>query len=405
MKSEKEILLSYFGDLPNLNRDTLNHFSDIPPLFFKRFQSMFNLRVYSRYNVLDDDTIKDVIKHNKYNCDLTTTVIYKDIDEKFVSNYLDFLVKHQYLDLVFIYHKFSENFLDYLLSLKNQYINNILAQYGNLSENLIEKYKSQINFILLSENKNLTKSIIDKYNEKLNMPVLINIVPLDLINDNILNSFLEKQTLSSIGFSCLDLPEKYFEQYKSKIEWNYFSAYKKTKVSKDFILKNKDKINWTLFNNFHIIDDENFFQENIINFNSFHISNYPNLSENFIHNNANLLHWDLILKNKTFDNDFLKMHAKYIGTSSVRWLGKKENFDFVINHTDNFRFISMFRFLPEYFIRDNYKKLNICDVLCYNKLSESFLRRMKNVFPVYYVLKYQKISKELSNYLEINALT
>ena len=182
-------------------------------------------------NTSVEKEIKQIIKDQKLNCDITK---FKDkVDWNYISQY----------------QKLSE---DFITEFKDKVNWNCISYYQKLSEDFITKFKDKVDWYYISCYQKLSEDFITEFQDKVNWYYI---------------SYYQK------------LSEEFITEFKDKVDWNYISSYQK--LSEDFITKFKDKVNWYNISRYQKLSEDFITKfKDKVNWN--YISRCQKLSEVFI---------------------------------------------------------------------------------------------------------------------------
>lgn len=130
-----------------------------------------------------------------------------------------------------IYQKFSDNFI----------INNhefirweTFVIHQKISKNILIKFQKKINWDLYSTNSYINEDIIETFDDKFNWEFL----KIKNFSDKFIKKYMNKINWSNLTFDDLDRYSLY-EQY---VDWEKLSYYEE--LSEKFMTKHEDKLNW-----------------------------------------------------------------------------------------------------------------------------------------------------------------
>ena len=178
---------------------------------------------------------------------------------------------------------------------------------------------------------------------------------------------LKKEIENLINFYKLNCS---IENFENNIDWNNISNSQYQKLSKDFIKKYKDYVNWDF------------------------ISAFQKLSEDFIEKYKDYINWYFISQYQKLSENFIEKHKDYVNWHNISVLQKLSE-DFIERHKNkvNWHNISKFQKLSEFFIEKFKYKVNWDSISTYQKLSESFIKRYKDYVDWKWISTYQKLSE------------
>jgi hypothetical protein len=133
--------------------------------------------------------------------------------------------------IICIYQKFSDKFIE------RNYKNiqwDTLVIHKNISKYILNKFSDNINWELYSTNPYLNEYIIDIYHDKFNW----NILQLKNSSNKFIQKYIKKINWTNITFDDLNR----YSLYKDYVDWEMLS-YHKT-LTEDFIIKHEKELSW-----------------------------------------------------------------------------------------------------------------------------------------------------------------
>lgn len=297
--------------------------------------------------------ISKVLEINEYDLDLDSIVTFLDV------KYNKHIQKQEQINKIQCEKKKFSNDLSkiYELRLEEEKCFKEISKSSILSENYIRENEDKLNWVLLSKWQRMSEDFMREFQDKLHWK---NITRHQEISDDFMCEFEDKIDWRYLakdihnGFS-----EKLFRKINSiapeLINWKEIS---KEKLSENFIREFKDKVHWG------------------------NISEYQELTDDFIDEFADVVNWRFISSNR-FPS--AKLYSKYISRIYWGYIYKYElPEDFIKQFECHMCWnkIAMRQQLSENLIIEKWDAVSWLDILQYQILSESFLRKLIEMFAI-----------------------
>ena len=222
-----------------------------------------------------------------------------------------------------------------------------------------------------------------------------NLLPEKYIHER-LNSINWYQATESFELSELLITE-YQYQFGEK-EWDNISSHQK--LSLEFVVKFKDKIDWrSLLRNRKINKVDEILELSLEFLDIREICKLTDyIPESFFNENIEKIpshNFSFIYQKLKLDESFIRKNISFLDMQLISASQElNENFIADFEHIVNWEMISRHQILSEDFIRKYKNKVHWDEISQYQKLSESFIREFKNKLYWYSITKNQSLTED-----------
>lgn len=237
-------------------------------------------------------------KFNFYKLCLKENLEELNFTQKFINNLYD-ISANSWIDVIIDNeNELSEEFMEmykkqidwYILCIYQNFSDNFIIRnhkliewdtyiiHKKISKKVLIKFQKEINWDLYSTNPHLNDDIIETFNDKFNW----NFLQLKNPSDKFIKKFIEKINWTNLTFDNLDR----YSLYKNYVDWERLSYY--VNLTEEFMIKHEDKLIWD------------------------YISGHQKLSKEFIKKYKHKLNMDKVFF-------FQKMREKKINSTILRF--------------------------------------------------------------------------------------
>lgn len=231
-------------------------------------------------------------------------IIFNSLSLPDKYNFYKYCIKNKLQDELQYIEKYFES-LHYISA--HNWVDIIIRNEGNLSENLLDRYKENLDWYIVCIYHKLSEKFILSHRKYLNWrPVIMH----QQITKSILELYwndLDWGIVSSSKF----MTEELIEQYKKKIKWNYI---KLENPSDNFLNLYGDKINWS---NITFKDLKKYSKyEKYVDWTM--VSYHEQLPEDFIRKHKEQLDWNFISSNQHLSDEFVEEFKDKLNMRSIK---------------------------------------------------------------------------------------